>query len=482
MLLSLAVLIALSGCSGPTPLSSSRPPVILVSLDTLRADHLGAWGDTRGLTPNLDRFAAESFVFDNAWSQANETVFSHASLFTSRYPSELGELTYQFHLPTTYPTLATVLGVYGYTTAAFVAGGHLDPAFGIGAGFQTFTVPREWGCLYHTVPPALAWLDQAGSEPFFLMVHGYDAHARYLKPSPLGHAYANPLYQGAGRKMALTVLGVNSIFGDRAFPAREAERAVDFRELKLMGPRTQANLQALSADPEGGMFPFTAEDHAYLRGVYAGAVAYGDAFFGLFMAGLEQRGLLDRALIVVMSDHGESLGENGLYNHRYSLTDADTHVVLMIRPPGGVAGGGRSHELVGLMDVMPTLLDVAGADLPAGTQGRSLVPLMEGGPWEPRPAMFTEGALRMITARSSDARLTFYGAAADSPFLADLLEAASLDGPFYEPSPGMSAAAGQALKGALLDWRSRVQVQKSQSTDVDPALIQALHERGYWGP
>ena len=170
------------------PPSSARPSVVVVSLDTLRADRLGCYGDERGLTPNLDRFAAEALLFENAFSQSNNTVQSHASLFTSRYPSELCRLGPAYRLGAgSPPTLAEVLSAYGYQAGAFVAGGHLDPSFGLDAGFQEYAAPAQWGSLYHTWPLALKWLDRVDpARPTFLFLHGYDTHARYVKPTPFG--------------------------------------------------------------------------------------------------------------------------------------------------------------------------------------------------------------------------------------------------------------------------------------------------------
>ena len=189
MSLALAVLLACDlGPTAPTadaPTTAGPPPIVLISLDTLRPDRLGAWGSESGLTPNLDRVAAEAVVFERSYSQAGETLFSHASLFSGRYASELNRLTYTFSIPEEIPLLPQILKAYGYDTGAAVAGGQLDPAFGFDRGFDSYDVPGEWASLYHTVPRALAWLDDRGSDdpdPFLLFVHGYDAHHRWDHP------------------------------------------------------------------------------------------------------------------------------------------------------------------------------------------------------------------------------------------------------------------------------------------------------------
>ncbi len=153
----LFLVLAMTGCSQPA--REGPPNIILVSMDTLRQDRLGVYGNEDGLTPNIDKLAAESVVFEDAWAVSNETLYSHAALFTSRYATETGPIFDTFKLADTFPTLASVLGVYGYESAAFVGGGHLSASFELGRGFDRYHSSGNWGSLYHSVPDALAWLD-----------------------------------------------------------------------------------------------------------------------------------------------------------------------------------------------------------------------------------------------------------------------------------------------------------------------------------
>jgi len=481
-----ALLLAASAaaCAPATATGPQPPPIILVSIDTLRADRLGAWGNPGGLTPSLDRFAAEAVVFERTYSQAGETLFSHASLFTSRYPSELGRLAYDFVAPEGDPTLAEVLGHYGYQSAAFVSGGHLAPGLGLERGFDLWRSLVDWGSLHETGPAALAWLDRRletdparAEQPFLLFVHGYDPHHRYLKPPPFGYLYTDADYRGVGEEAAARLNGTAMIFDGWLHTPQRVAELLDFREPRLFGAPMKARLAEAVAGGEPGSKQLTARDVQHIRRIYDGAVSYADAWFGLFMAGLQRRGLLDEAVVVVLSDHGESLGERGLFNHRYSLSDEDLHVPLMVRLPGGEGGGRRVGEVVELTDLMPTLLEIAGAAPPAEIRGISLGGALAGGA-HPRRAAFSEGAFRQVSARSLEARLTYEGVGADSPWLTGLLEVAPLDGAGFTAEGAPEDA--EALRSAMVVWQ-RSLVRGEGGGVVDPALRERLRERGYWG-
>ncbi len=218
----LGLLLLLAGCSAPP--REAPPSVVVVCLDTLRRDRLGAYGHSGGLTPNLDRFATEAVVFDDAWSVANETLLSHAALFTSRYPTETGPIFDDYTLSDQVPTLAEVLGLHGYQTAAAVAGGHLHQAFGLARGFDWYEQGGSWASLYHTVPLATDWLDARDHQaPFLLFVHGYDTHQRYLKPGPYGTARTEPGYIGPGREATRQKLGTVRVVDGWFFPPSVAQ-------------------------------------------------------------------------------------------------------------------------------------------------------------------------------------------------------------------------------------------------------------------
>ena len=432
-----ATLLLLAACGRTAP----PPGVILVSLDTLRADHLGAYGSTAGLTPNLDRFAAESILFEQAWAQANETRYSHASLFTSRYPSELDLLDGDFRIPESVPTLASVFQDAGWATAAFVAGGHLSRGFGLSGGFQDYEDAEDWGSLRDTGARALRWLDGHDGGPSFLFVHGYDTHDRYLKPPPFGYLHADPDYEGLASRLAREPGATSRVLSGAAISSMNA-----VSDYAGIDPRLGAR-PVDEIDPEA--LRLDATDVGELVGIYAGSVAWADASFGLLMAGLDARGLLERTTIVLLSDHGEDLGEHGSFNHRFGLSDETVQVPLMVRLPGGRKGGRRVAALIELVDVAPTLWEIAGLHPPAGVRGHSLAPLISGESEEGRAHAFSVGELRLLSVRGPSARLTASGISVDNPWAAPLIAASPIGGPSLELI-GLPDQA-EELRGALVD-------------------------------
>jgi arylsulfatase A-like enzyme len=455
----IAAAVLLLGCA-EVP-HEQRPNIVLVSLDTLRADKLGTYGGPAGLTPNLDRFASQALVFESAYAQSSETLFSHASLFTSRYPSELGTLDYDFVLPESEPTLAAVLGAYGYKTAAFTGAGHLHPDFGFSSGFEHYKADVEWGGLFHAVHGMAQYLDATPTEqPRFLFLHGYDAHPRYLKPPPFGFLFADLTRFGPARKAILSPMGTMRVVDGVYHP----------------GAEPAALIAARGTGADGAQEALNAEDLALIVGAYDGAVAYADAWFGLLMAELDAREMLDDTLIVVLSDHGEELGENGVFNHRYSLSEPVIHVPLMIRLPGAERGGERVTKTAQLVDVLPTLLSFAGAEPLALARGQDLL-----GEREERPA-FSEGPFGEISARDVVGTLTFKGIAPSSPYLAGLLRAAGLVGPAFSRSKGLSEGEAERLRDQMLDWRYTISPSPPSHSSLSVEQREKLREKGYWGP
>ncbi|MFZ5480218.1 MAG: sulfatase [Myxococcota bacterium] len=471
----------LVACASP-PLAeaqpaASPPPILLLSIDTLRADRLGAYGNTEGLSPNLDKLAGESVVFEQAYAQANETCFSHASLLTGRYPSELGRLDFTFRMPSDVPSMAGVLKTYGYETAAAVGGGYLSKVFGFSTGFDHYDDQVQWGSLYHTAPKALKWLDERTSAaPFFLFLHTYDLHARYLKPSPFGYLHGDPSYAGVAANLVRSNDGTIMITDDVYTPQRMPMELISRTEVRFSAEQVHDVVKRYELKTD----PVTAADVEHVRDAYDGAVAYADAHVGMLMASLEQRGLLDRAWLVVLADHGEGLGEHGVFNHRFDLGDTELHVPLIVRPPGGVKGGRRVSALVELTDVLPTVLEIAGATLPAGIRGRSLLDAVHGKASPERSFAMSEGAFRMVSARGRDTRVTFRGLGPDNPWLADMIAGSPLPGDGFVVEG--DAAAAEDVRKALAAWRRGLPQPKSTATDagLSAELVEALRAKGYF--
>jgi arylsulfatase A-like enzyme/cytochrome c-type biogenesis protein CcmH/NrfG len=288
--------------------------VVLVTIDTLRADRVGAYGNSAGLTPTIDRLANEGIRFARTYAHAPLTLPSHASLLTGRYPTHTGvhdNGTFQLG---EMATLATTLKAAGYRTAAFVGAFVLDARFGLHRGFDTYDdrmigSSADLDVVQRTadqvLAPALQWIVSARAQPgrFFAWVHLYDPHEPYAAPEPYRSRYG--------------------------------------------------------ADP------------------YGGEIAYADRALGEFFDRLGADNRLTDTLVVVASDHGESLGEHGERTHGLFAYDATLRVPLIIwapprLPPSVVSGTSR------LVDVAPTILDLVGAAPLEGVDGRSLRPLING--------------------------------------------------------------------------------------------------------
>ena len=433
---------------------SNRPPdVIIVSLDTLRADRVGAAAGAPSLTPNLDAFAAESVRFTQAYAPSNETRYSHAALFSGRYASELGELDSSFAIPTATPTLAALATAAGYDTGAFVAGGHMSMRFGLSGGFGLYDDAASWGGLQQTGPAAVAWLRRRPEgRPALLFVHSYDCHSRYLKPTPWGYLRADPQDEGLGAVLGRSVGGSASVLDGAALSDPDAAMTRAVTTLRFNHGAGSAAL-----DPAPG--PLSPAEVAELAALYDGAVAWTDLQFGLLMSALDEAGALDHSYVIVLSDHGEELGEAGHFGHRLGLDDVNLHVPLMVRPPGGAAGRDEG-ALVGLIDVAPTVLAMIGAPPLPGARGRSLLPLIDPdghAPFVAPEAIFSEGALRLLSARGPTARLTAEGLSVRHPLAPALIAASPIDGAGLRLTG--DPAAGPSLRAALAGWRSSLRAE-----------------------
>ncbi len=475
---------------GCTPSPAGPPNLLLVSLDTLRADRLGVYGNADGLSPNLDAFAAEGVTFTSAYSQSTVTGPSHASVFTSRYPSELSGATRAPVIRPDMYTLPEVLGAYGYQTAARVAGGDMNPSVGPRRGFASYESSVDFGSLFQTVPMAVSWLDKRdAARPFFLFVHGYDAHATYMKPTPYGLLHTG---LSALTPIQTAAVGASELVIDGRLHA--SFELLDAVTKSALRPRSEASLARLSEMAEAFDPPLPAVsevDQEVIRRTYDGAVAYADTWFGFLMARLRERGLLENTAIVVISDHGEALGEGGLFHRCCGLGDDLTHVPLLVRLPGARHAGQTVDAVVELVDLMPTLIELAGAEQPARIRGKSLVAALEGRPFERRRVAMSQGGLglRLYAARSAAGRLTYAGVPPMAEVLPELLATAQLPGPSFEASPGASLAEQGLLRDELGVWLGMLQSSDYASKRIKnpanpvvtpPALRDSLRKHGYW--
>jgi arylsulfatase A-like enzyme len=358
-LASVIVLALLVGCGRAErpesliDLSEGPPNVLFLVLDTYRRDHLGVYGATEVETPNLDAFAEEAIVFDDAASTSTWTLPSMASVYTGREPQHHTAIGgKRLRVPETMPFMAEILRTRGYETWALVAVDYLGKGFGMDRGFQQFrahvTGPvstrlrnyqaRVAGTL--SVPPR---------EPWFGLVHYFDAHDPYRPPKPFDRMY----YEGEP----------DSIPDD---PARSIDVIYSERNRIAQDPheryRWMRNVKDL-------MFPVKQ---------YAAGVTYLDDHLGQVFERLRNNGHFDDSIVVVLADHGEHLTEHDVYfTHRLPYAEV-LEVPLMIRLPGGRLGGTRVEDPVSLIDVLPTLMELLGEPLESPVDGVSLVPAMRG--------------------------------------------------------------------------------------------------------
>ena len=319
----------------------SAPNVVLLSIDTLRADHLGCYGYERDTSPNIDKLLERGVIFENAISGAPWTLPSYGTLFTGRYPSShragvrpvLNELwgsdkcgeplemslapraRQTRTLAKRYVTLAEALRDQGYRTAGLVNNPFLHPSRDIDQGFERYA----W--YQHTaddgVDEALTWIDEQAGVPFFLFLHLMDPHMPYAPPEPFDERFS-------GQKLTEV---------DAAYPW---------------------TLGHLRADPNPESWK------QLLIDMYDGEIAYTDQEVGRFVAELERRGLMDNTILILHSDHGEEFWDHGSYEHGHSLHKELLHVPLAIVYPKSIPAGTRVSARVRTADVYPTVLDLLG--------------------------------------------------------------------------------------------------------------------------
>lgn len=335
--------LCLGACGG----EPDRPRMLLVILDTVRADAAGpSYGDPlwQGQTPHLDRLAAEGTVFENAWSAAPWTVPSHASLFTGLVPIQHGCTGASPRLREDLPTLAGLLAGSGYATAAFYSNPWLaDRTTGLLRGFSERSEAPIGGLGEltssdgdqggrRTLQNLERWLDGArDAKPWFLFVNLLEGHLPYD-------------------------------------PAPEIRR----ERLADLPPAAQVPIP-LAHEFNAGRLSASEIDWRTVRRLYGGDVSTADALLGQLIGELEERGLYERTILIVTSDHGENLGEHGLMDHQLSVHETLLHVPLIVRDPTGRVERGRRDDPVMLTDLFATLLSLAGVDrAPARPHARDL--------------------------------------------------------------------------------------------------------------
>ena len=346
----------LAACPGPreapppaaTPGAGNRLNVLLVTIDTLRADHLGAYGYRRPTSPRMDALARSGTVFEEAYTYWPKTRGSFVAMLTGRRAAQTGYSKTHPLLLGTNPTLASVLKGAGYATAATVDNPNVAKSLGYAQGFDHYRETWEEGALVSEMDrteaitgDGVSYLAAARPEqPFLLWLHYVNPHAPYTPPPPF----------------------------DTAFLDEEARR----------GPRLPVVPGYHGGIPKPWAVP--GQDRlAYYVAQYDGEIAAVDREVGRVLDALAASAVADRTLVVLTSDHGESLGEHGYYfDHGEDLFDPSQRVPLIVAGPG-VKAGHRSALLASTLDLVPTVLDAVKVSYPPDLAGESLWPAAQGG-------------------------------------------------------------------------------------------------------
>lgn len=319
-----------------------KPNVVLITIDTLRADHLGCYGYHRNTTPNIDKFARSGTLFDNAVVQIPETLPSLVSIMTGTYPIDHGVRANGFEFLSKYKTLAELLKDKDYLTAAFVSTCVLSAELGIDRGFDHFDDRFPDKLLWKgncqrtaekTTKAVIEWLQVKPRVPFFLWVHYMDPHSLYRPPWPYDERFLSEPYNGIITNEPMQFLKITK------------------NEIAL-----------------------AQQDIDYMVALYDGEIAFMDSQVGKLLDALDLSGSGKHTLVVFTADHGESLGEhNYFFTHGDYLYENQLKVPLVVRHPSFPANK-KIKELVQSVDITPTILDLVNLPCSSDMRGKSLLP------------------------------------------------------------------------------------------------------------
>jgi len=400
---------------------ASPPNVVFITIDTLRADHLGCYGYKRIHTPNIDALAAASTLFERAYTPVPVTLPAHTAIFTGTYPMFNGMHDFSGNkLGPSQITLASLLQQQGYATGAVLGSAVLDSRFGLNRGFDFYYDHFDFNRLQEAnieemdrpgnivADHALEWLGQNYQKKFFLWMHLYDPHFPYRPPAPYSEEYKDHLYDGE--------------------------------------------------------------------------IAFADAQVGRLLDFLKTKGLYQNALIVLTGDHGESLGEHGELTHGFFIYNATLHVPVLIHLPGQTAAKTVS-EPINLVDLMPTALRVLKFDVPGQVQGRDLSPLMSGKETLSPASLYAETFLPRLHFNWSELRGVetekYHFISAPKPELYDLSKDPGETQNLYSEKKAVAEELHARLEAIIRQYSASQEM--AEKTGLDPALMERLKSLGYAG-
>jgi arylsulfatase A-like enzyme/Flp pilus assembly protein TadD len=407
----------------PGLLAESKPNlnVVIITIDTLRADHLGCYGYKQIRTPNIDALASESARFERAYTPVPVTLPAHTVIFTGTYPVFSGMHDFSGNkLSPKQPTLASVLKRQGYTTGAVIGSAVLDSRFGLNQGFDFYYDHFDFNRLQESnleemerpgnvvADVALDWLGKNRQNKFFLWMHLYDPHYPYRPPPPYSEQYKDRLYDGE--------------------------------------------------------------------------IAFADVQVGRVMSFLKANNIYRNTLIVLTGDHGESLGEHGEKTHGFFIYNATLHVPVLIHLPGTTSTKTVS-ELVSLADLMPTVLEVLKVEIPAEVQGHGLLPVMVPKKAEQSRSLYAETFLPRLHFNWSELRAVetdrYQFIDAPKPELYDLSKDPGETQNLYADKKAVAGELRNRLTTLLGQYSAGQEL--AEKTGLDPALMERLKSLGYAG-
>ncbi len=399
----------------------SAPNVVLITIDTLRADHLGCYGYKQIKTPNIDGLAADSSRFERAYTVVPVTLPSHTAMLTGTYPMLSGMHDFSANkLSPQQGTMATVLKQAGYATGAVVASAVLDSRFGLNQGFDFYYDHFDFSRLEEAnldemerpgnvvADQALDWLGKNSQKKFFLWMHLYDPHYPYRPPEPYSREYASQPYDGE--------------------------------------------------------------------------IAFADEQVGRLLRFLKDKGLYQNTVIVLSGDHGESLGEHGEKTHGFFIYNVTMHVPLIIHLPGKPATQ-TVADPVSLVDLMPTVLAATGLDIPSQVQGRSLLSALRGEKIDRDRTLYGETFLPRLHFNWSELRgaenAKYHFIDAPRPELYDLTKDPGELRNLFPEKKAVAEEMRAKLAGLIREYSAGKEL--AEKTGLDPALMERLKSLGYAG-
>jgi choline-sulfatase len=416
------LLIALTAAqaTAQTP-EKSAPNVVLITIDTLRADHVACYGYKQIMTPNIDSLAADGARFAAAFTPVPVTLPSHSAMLTGAYPMLSGMHDFSGNkLNSQQPTLAAVLKQAGYITGAVIGAAVLDSRFGLNQGFDFYYDHFDFSRLDEAnldemerpgnvvADLTLDWLGKNSQKKFFLWMHLYDPHYPYRPPEPYSRDYADRPYDGE--------------------------------------------------------------------------IAFADEQVGRLLRFLKDKGLYQNTVIVLAGDHGESLGEHGEKTHGFFIYNATMHVPLIIHLSGKSRALVVSDP-VSLVDLMPTVLAAAGVEIPQQVQGKSLLPVIRGEKADPERTLYAETFLPRLHFNWSELRgaenLKYHLIDAPRPELYDLAKDPGELRNLFSEKKAVGDEMRAKLAGLIRDYSAGKEM--AEKTGLDPALMERLKSLGYAG-